>query len=193
MIKKSIAFVILAVFLISCSRFIKFREENYTKVLSENLIDNGDFEIFQENIDKTIPGWLFDKVSTDKVAIDTTRSFSGNSCLKISTPSREIQLVTKPFNCNHRNVYGVRFSGKSILRKIPIVVHFLTFSENGKIVSKYYSNITIDTKWQTFSLVSDFLNVNSVFGRVFITIPKNDSVLLLDDISCHVIDSYQKK
>ncbi len=193
MTKKSIIILILSIILLSCSRFIKLREENFTKQLSENLIENGDFEIYQDNIDNSLPGWIFDKISTDKVSIDTTRSFVGNNCLKISQPSREMQLVTKPFHTNHRNVYGIRLSAKSVLRKIPIVIHFLTFSEDGKIVSKYYSNITVDTKWHTYTFVSDYLKVNSEFGRVFITIPENNSVLLLDDINCLIIDAYQKK
>lgn len=193
MTKKTLFFIFLAITLISCSRFMKLREENYSKLLSENLIENGDFEIYQDNIDNSFPGWILDKIATDKVSIDTTRSFNGHNSLKISQPGEEIQLVTKPFLTNHRNVYGISFSAKSVLRKIPIVVHFLTFSDNGKIISKYYSSITVDTKWQSYSLVSDYLMVNSEFGRVFFTIPQNNSVLLLDDISCHIIDAHQKK
>lgn len=193
MTRKALLLLFLTIILISCSRFIKLREENYSKVLSTNLIENGDFEIYHEDITNSLPGWILDKVASDKVSIDTTRGFNGNNSLKISHPSREIELVTEPFLTNHRNVYGIQFSAKSVLRKIPVVIHFLTFGENGKIVSKYYSNITVDTKWQTFKLVSDYLKVNSEFGRVFITIPKNDSVLLLDDISCNIIDSHQKK
>ncbi len=193
MTRKTILLLLFTLFLISCSRFIKLREENYSKTLSDNLIENGGFEIYQEHIDSSLSGWIIDKVTTDKVSIDTTRSFNGQNSLKVSQPSREMQLVTKPFNTSHRNVYGITISAKSVLRKVPIALHFLTFSEDGKIVSKYYINITVDTKWQTFNFVSDYLKPNSEFGRVFITIPKNNSVLLLDDISCHIIDSRQKK
>ncbi len=193
MTKKSLVILVLSFMLFSCSRFVKLREENFSKRLSENLIENGDFETYQENINNTLPGWIIDKVSQDKVSIDTTRSFNGQNCLKITQPSRDIQVVTKPFSTNHRNIYGIRFSAKSVLRKLPIVVHFLTFSENGKIVSKYYRTITVDTKWQTYSLVADFLMINSEFGRVFITVPKSESVLLLDDVNCYIIDAHQKK
>jgi hypothetical protein len=177
----------------SCARFAKLREENFSKHLSSNLIENSSFEIYQDPLDADYPGWIIDKLSVNKVAIDSTRSFTGKNCLKISQATSEMQLVTKPFSTHYRNVYGIKFSAKSVLRKIPIAIHFLTFSENGKIVSKYYRNVTIDTNWQTYSLTSDYLKVNSEFGRVFITIPENNSVLLIDDVTCHIIDSYQKK
>ena len=193
MIKKALFLSVFGIILISCSSFVRLREENFTKTLSKNLIENGDFEIYQEQIGTAYPGWILDKNPTDRVAIDTLRSFSGQNSLKISQPSQEMQLVSKPFNTNHRNVYGLKISAKSILKKVPVTVHFLTFSENGKIVSKYYDNIVIDTKWQTYSLISDYLKVNSEFGRIFLTIPQNDSVILLDTIECFIIDSHQKK
>ncbi len=193
MIKKSLLLFSLVFMLLACSNFAKLREENFSKKLSENLVENGSFEIYQNPISTDYPGWVFDKLSTDKVDIDTTRSISGKNCLKISQPSKDMQLISKPFLINYRNVYGIKINAKSVLRKIPIAIHFLSFSDNGKIVSKYYENITVDTEWQAYSLFSDYLKVNSEFGRIFITIPANNSVLLLDDISCYVIDSYQKK
>ncbi len=193
MMKKSLFLLFFAIILTSCSSFKKMRQENFSKTLSKNLIENGDFEINQEHVDNTLTGWLLDKDSFDKVSIDSTRSFTGSNSLKISQPSREMQLISHPFPTNHRNVYGITLAAKSVLKKIPIAVHFLTFSDNGKIISKYYTNITVDTKWQSFNFVSDHLKVNSEFGRVFITIPKNDSVLLLDDINCFIIDAHQKK
>lgn len=193
MIKKIIFVSVSVLFLFACSRFMKLREENFTKELSRNLIENGDFEFSQATINKEYPGWIFDKIADDKVSIDSTRSFTGSKSLKISQPSKEIQLVSKPFETHFRNVYGIRLSAKSVLREIPITIHFLTFSDTGKIISKYYRNIIVGKKWETYSLVSDYLRVNSEFGRVFITIPQNDSVLLIDNISCYIIDSYQKK
>ncbi len=193
MIKKLLLLFIFGIVLISCTSFAKLREENFTKQLSDNLIENSGFEVYQEPLDSDYPGWIIDKLTTNKVSIDTTRSFTGKNSLKISQATSEMQLVSKPFVTHYRNVYGIKISAKSVLKKVPIAIHFLTFSENGKIISKYYRNITIDTKWSTYSLISDYLKVNSEFGRVFITIPENSSVLLIDDITCHIIDSYQKK
>lgn len=193
MTRKRIVLFILSIILFSCSRFVKLREENYTKELSVNLIENGSFETYQEMINNTFPGWIIDNENQSKVSIDSTRSFIGQNSLKISQPSREMQLVSKPFNTNHRNIYGVKLSAKSVLKKIPIVIHFLTFSENGKVISRYYKAVTVDTKWKTYSLVADFLKVDSEFGRVFITIPQNDSVLLIDNVDCRIIDAHQKK
>ncbi|MFA7056279.1 MAG: hypothetical protein WC155_01790 [Candidatus Cloacimonadales bacterium] len=190
--KKTLALLFVIITLIACSPYAKLKKEDYTKALSPNLIKNGDFEIHQEKIGSTIPGWVFDISLNGKVAIDTTRSFTGKSSLRISQPIREIQLISEPFVTNFRNVYGVSITAKSVLKKVPVLLHFITFSETGKIISKYKTVIEIDTNWKTFKYVSDHLQQNSEFGRIFLTIPQTDSVILFDNISCNVIDAYQK-
>ena len=103
-----------------------------------------------------------------------------------------MQLISEPFVTNFRNVYGVSITAKSVLKKVPVLLHFITFSETGKFISKNKTVIEIDTNWKTFKYVSDHLQQNSEFGRIFLTIPQTDSVILFDNISCNVIDAYQK-
>lgn len=190
--KKLLGLFFLTITLFACSPYSKLKKENYSKALSINLITNGDFEMYQEKIESTIPGWIFDKALNEKVTIDSTRSFTGKSSLKISQPTDEIQIVSDPFVTNYRNVYGISVTAKSVLKKVPVLLHFITFSETGKIVSKYKAVVEIDTSWKTFKYVSDYLPLNSEFGRIFITVPNSESVILLDNISCNVIDAYQK-
>lgn len=190
---KILLLLIMIITLVACSPNLRMRTGKYSKVYSCDLIENGDFEIYKEKIGTTIPGWIFDMAPHEKVAIDTTRSFTGTSSLKISQPSKEITVISEPFITNFRNVYGFSITAKSILKKVPIVLQFITFSDSGKIISKYKSTTMIDTHWETYTFITDYLRPNSDLGRVFITVYPTDSVILLDNISCHVIDTYEKK
>lgn len=191
--RKILLLLIMITTLVACSPNAKMRKGNYSKLYSNNLIENGDFEIYQEKIGTTIPGWLLDMSPNEKVAIDTTRSFMGTNSLKISQPSNEVTLISEPFITNFRNIYGFKITAKSILKKVPIVLQFITFSDSGKMISKYKVTATIGTNWETQTFITDYLRPSSEMGRVFITVYPNESVILLDNISCHVIDTYEKK
>jgi len=187
--------MIVAVFavLLGCSDVSELYILDAIQESKPNYIMNGDFEKYEEVVDNSYPGWIFDKSKIDQVTIDTLRSMTGEMSLKILQPKQEMQIISDAFEVYHRNAYGIKLSAKSLLKKVPININFITFNESGKIMSKYTSTVIITTNWDTFYFKCDFLKSRSSYARVFLTIPKNDSVVLLDDISCMNIIKYQKK
>lgn len=190
---KLLLLVVLVALLAGCTGYSKLLIEDALKEGKPNLLYNGDFEIYQEEINDILPGWTLDKSDEDIVSIDTTRSFSGDMSLKIDQPSGEIQLISGSFPVYHRNIYGIRFSAKSSLKRVPVQVNLLTFKSNGKIKNRFKNTVIIEKQWGTYYLRGDFLNSASEFGRIFFTIPANESDILIDDISCTNVLQYSKK
>lgn len=191
--RKILVLLLATLILVACSSSVKMRTGTFSKEQSPNLIENGGFEIYQEEIGTSIPGWTFDISPNEKVEIDTMKSFTGSNSLKISKPSKEITMISESFTTNHRNVYGFNLAAMSTSQKVPVVMQFITFSNSGKIVSKYKTTAMVGANWETHTFTADYLKPNSQFGRLFITVYPSDSVILLDDISCQIIDTYQKK
>src|SRR5690554_2029364 len=87
--RKIIVVLLATLILVACSSSVKMRTKTFSKEQSPNLIENGSFEIYQEEIGTSIPGWTFDMSPNEIVEIDTMKGFAGSNSLKFSQPSTE--------------------------------------------------------------------------------------------------------
>ncbi len=192
-IKFYLLFVLLLL-LLACANQSKLQIIDAIEDQKPNLIFNGSFETETEIVDSSYPGWIFDYDKVDQITTDSDRAKDGNYSLKFLYPKNDVLMVSDSFEVYHRNGYGIKLSGLSLNEDIPIEVKFITFNDSGEIVSKYVSNATVSKgKWSTFYFKAQYLKTSSKYARIFINIPKNNSVLFLDDVACYNIFKFLKK
>lgn len=154
-----------------------------------NLIENSGFEIVN-NMGSELPdGWIVLDNSNNNIFIDDQIAHSGSKSLKIKKPQSQINLTSDSFLVDPACSYYCRcFIKANQSSKEPVIFYFFTFDSGSKQVNRFSKRVYPTNDWTEVEITTDNMNMNSAFGRIVLSIPKESNInLWVDDMESYTI------
>ncbi|MCF7919089.1 MAG: hypothetical protein K9N06_04155 [Candidatus Cloacimonetes bacterium] len=154
-----------------------------------NLIENSGFEVV-DNMGSELPaGWIILDDCRNKIFLDDQISHSGEKSLKIKKPEQQFKLTSDSFNVDPTCSYYCRcFIKANKTCKDPVVFYFFTFDRDSHQVNRFSKRIYPTDEWTEVEITTDNMNMNSVFGRIVLSIPSEADInIWVDDVESYTI------
>ncbi len=193
--KKNLLFIIIAGFLLSAciaSSGLSFSKKDVKDF--PNLVQNSDFEIPNDSTN-VLKNWTIMNDTAKKFVVLTNKeSFSGKNALEIKNPSQDVLIISDAFEIDHNGGYYSYCHLKSLNKcDKKITVFFFAFDGNGKRKDRYREKYNISQDWKQYDVSSGFFDRNVKYGRIIISLPKDENqIYYLDDVESFKVYKFNK-
>jgi hypothetical protein len=159
-----------------------------------NLIKNSDFEQRKDS-NAILKNWtVMDDSAKKFVRLTNQEHFKGNNAIEIVNPTKDVLIISAAFEIKKDGGYYSYCHLKSLKKTDKrFTLLFFAFDKNGKRKDRYREKYRITQNWKQYDISSGFFDKNVKYGRVIISLPKDENqIYYLDDIESFKVYKFHK-